>query len=412
MTQFPMFLCDTWWFAMSQRLNDEQFEAMARLRVEQGFTAVQLVVGIPPEVGLENPNAGISNGPAWDLEGNFNRQYLERATRRIRLLNALGLTVIVYGAWGHQIEWLGVPNMKQWWKLIVKSLDDLDVIYCLTGESDLWIWEEKKLLPDKSTGDLLTAKARNLLPSRITRLLIRSASTLRTGVLRYKNKDRKRKWSEVLAYLNSLTRKPIFVHVTITTSNEAVDNPQLLSAVTVQTGHGEGSRLSLHRLPHQLKAGDPKVRFVNLEPWYEGILDKFGAEDQLYAYWATMMAGADAYCYGAHGVWNVGDGKFLSHWGKQTLEQALELDTPRLLGISHKLFLESGFSAYPEVEVNEKDGRLVSIKRSSDNSQVTFYPDCSKTKIYFVPTSRIFDPIRGKFLTELPSIGQLVVIVD
>ena len=116
MKKLPNFLCDTWWFALTQRLSDSQFEKIARLRVKQGFTAVQLVVGIPPEVGPENPNAASSVGPAWKLNGELNIKYLEYAKHRIELLNSLGLTVIVYGAWGHQIEWIRVDKMKAWWR--------------------------------------------------------------------------------------------------------------------------------------------------------------------------------------------------------------------------------------------------------------------------------------------------------
>jgi hypothetical protein len=46
------FLADTWWFGLSKRLSGKHFEDLAILRAEQGFSAVQLVVGVPPEVGL------------------------------------------------------------------------------------------------------------------------------------------------------------------------------------------------------------------------------------------------------------------------------------------------------------------------------------------------------------------------
>ena len=60
--------------------------------------------------------------------------------------------------------------MKAWWSEIVKNFDDLDVMYCLTGESNIWIEEENM------------------------------------------------------------------------TSEEAVNNPQFLDAITVQTGHSEATR--------------------------------------------------------------------------------------------------------------------------------------------------------------------------
>lgn len=53
--------------------------------------------------------------------------------------------------------------------------------------------------------------------------------------------------------------------------------------------------------------------FINLEPWYEGINNSFFESDQIFAFWTSMLSGASAYCYGSHGIWDVGDGNFLAH---------------------------------------------------------------------------------------------------
>jgi len=47
------FLADTWWFGLSRRLSEKDFKDLAILRATQGFSAIQLVVGVPPEVGPE-----------------------------------------------------------------------------------------------------------------------------------------------------------------------------------------------------------------------------------------------------------------------------------------------------------------------------------------------------------------------
>ena len=122
-----------------------------------------------------------------------------------------------------------------------------------------------------------------------------------------------------------------------------------------------------------------------------------------------MMAGAYAYCYGAHGVWNAGDGKFWAHWGKQTLGEAMRLRSPQLIGASHKLFIESGFADYPKVEIEEKDGELVKITRSnSKGSMVTYIPDASL--IDDLPEGNIFSPLKGEILKTSPRTGQIVII--
>jgi hypothetical protein len=93
------FLADTWWYAMTARLTDEDFRRLISLRVLQGFTAAQLVVGIPPETTPDNPNAASPVGPAWTWSGEFNDAYLNYARDRILSMNRSGLSAIVYGAW-------------------------------------------------------------------------------------------------------------------------------------------------------------------------------------------------------------------------------------------------------------------------------------------------------------------------
>ncbi len=407
---FERFLCDTWWYGLTQRIDDKKFEELARLRVSQGFTTVQTVVGIPPEVGPENSNASSKVGPAWNLSGEFNRDYLQYARQRVEYLNSLGLSAILYGAWGQQIEWLGEKGMKAWWSEIVKNFDDLDVMYCLAGESDILVGEEKKLLPDKSTGELNTVRLMPFLHPRLVYIGKRLLNMINEPLNGGRKTERRNKWSRVLSHISSMTDRPIFIHVLPDmTSEEAVRNPHLLDAVTVQTGHSENTRRLLWELPIESTKQNPDKPFVNLEPWYEGITGRFRTEDQLYAYWASMMAGAYAYCYGAHGVWNAGDGKFLAHWGKQTLGEAVRLKTPQLIGTSHKLFIESGFTDYPRVEVEEKDGELVKITRSDRNgANVVYIPDVSL--VDELPEGNIFSPVRGELVKALPKSGQVVII--
>jgi hypothetical protein len=149
--------------------------------------------------------------------------------------------------------------------------------------------------------------------------------------------------------------------------------------------------------------------FINLEPWYEGIGDQFWAEDQLFSYWVTVLAGAMSYCYGAHGIWNVGDGNFLAHWGKQTFSQALALDTPRLIGLSHEQYLlrnlQMGATFY-EMEGQE----LRTIGRKAGEEWIQFFPDIARAD--HVPAGKIWLPLEGVFAATLPPEGQVVVFRD
>ena len=129
-------------------------------------------------------------------------------------------------------------------------------------------------------------------------------------------KQRKEKWSEVLAHLCSITQKPIIIHVLGGEySYGAVNNPEFLSAVTVQTGHGYIGDEKIRQIVLKGKKSYPNLPFLILEHQYEGLHSQFDHEQQLHNY--KLISGLTGnFCYGAQGIWNVGDGRFLAHWGK------------------------------------------------------------------------------------------------
>lgn len=405
-------LADTWWFGLSKRLSAQGFKNLAALRAKQGFSAVQLVVGVPPEVGPENENAQSQVGFPWTLDGHFNQEYLGLARARIQYLNDSGLLVIVYGAWGHQIEWLGKRRMIEWWLRIIEAVDALDVIYCLCGESNLWAGEASKLLPDKSVDDLVTSQI--VSPSihpRIKGLLTKAVGRFRRQLRNHRLENRRNAWSLVLEKVSQRTSKPVIIHPTSDeTGYEAVSNPELLSANTVQTGHDARTRNRLWQLPLALLKNDHSRKgYINLEPWYEGIRDQFWAEDQMYSYWTTMLAGATSYCYGAHGIWNVGDGEFLAHWGKQTFAEALALDTPRLLGLSHAQYLLRS-DGKGETFHQTAGEELITIGREARGTSIQFFPNVARAN--HIPAGKIWLPLKGTFSEVLPPKGQVVIFLD
>jgi hypothetical protein len=365
-----------------------------------------LVAGIPPEVGPLNTNARGDAGFPWRLDGAINDDYLALARDRVGELNALGLRVVVYGAWGHQIAWLGRERMARWWSRLAAAVDDLDVVYCLTGESNLWIGEEDRLLPDRTSATLAPPRA----PRRLPRRLHGAARRVRSRLAAWRSPAlvaaRRADWSYVLTRLAAETERPILVHpLPGETGAGVVDNAGLLAAETIQSGHSEAARDDLWQIPLRERRRAPERAFINLEPWYEGILGRFGPADQLYAYWATMLAGAAGYCYGAHGIWNVGDGRFLAHWGSQTFDEAAALDTPRLIGLSHKIWSE--WDGPGETFHEMGDGRLRCLgRRLACGGTITFYPRVEA--VGAVSPGRYWLPLAGEFAATAPATGSLI----
>lgn len=412
-------LIDTWWFGLTARLSEAAFLNLARQRKAEGFDAIQLVAGIPPEVAPNHPNAASNVGPAWTLTkpygAKINRDYVRLAARRVQQLNAMGLTVVIYGGWGMQIEWTGVRFMEQWWETLISALDALDVIYCVTGEVDLWTSMPNILLPDKSTDNLRGSRpVKTNSARRLAEKIAAKAFRLRMKLLNPNvDAQRKQKWGKVLQHMRRLTSRPIIVHPggqPDTYSGALIEHAEHLAAITVQTGHSQKIRNALWQLPlkHISKRTD---RFINLEPWYEGIRNDFWAEDQLFAYWCSILAGACSHAYGAHGLWNVGDGKFLSHWGKQRFAEAKALKTPALLGQSHQFWKETqGFSAEAETIIKEHEGTLVEIQRRDNAGVLTYIPRIESSD--YQPNSgneAFFKPLRGNVCPALPEAGPVVI---
>ncbi len=390
-------LADTWWYGLSKRCSSEDFEELARLRVSQGFNCIQLVVGIPPETGPENRSNWSESGAAWTISGEINQKYLSLAATRVQLLNSLGLKVIIYGGWGYQIEWLGSTNMIAWWKAIHAALHEFNVEYCLTGELDLWLDQPNRLLPDKTTDDLATNSApTSWLTEKYRWYLGRHL----------KLKQRTRLWKEVIAGLPADIQKSFIVHPTITSSGKSLMNNDVVIE-TIMTGHDEKNRNALWQRP--VNALKKHEAVINLEPWYEGINDNFGTDDQLFAYWCSMLSGCEGFCYGAQGVWNMGDGVFLSHWGKQSLSEARELKTPHLLGESHKLIRQQLSDERLQKPIIQLEGdTLLSIQNRSESTQFEFIPDASK--FTGTPAGLIWLPGKAIFSTKPPANGAMVLI--
>lgn len=390
-------LADTWWYGLSKRCSTEDFIELAQLRASQGFNTIQLVVGIPPETGPENQSNWSEAGPAWSISGEIYDSYLALAASRVQILNSLGLKAIIYGAWGYQIEWIGSAKMIAWWKAIYAALHELDVEYCLTGELDLWLDEPDRLLPDKTTDDLPTLSAPTFWLSEKYRWYVGRHLKL---------KQRVRLWQEVVAGLPAEIAQSLIVHPTVTSSGKSLMGNKV-ALETIMTGHDEKNRNALWQQP--INALKKYEAVINLEPWYEGIKDSFGTNDQLFAYWCSMLSSCEGYCYGAQGIWNMGDGEFLSHWGKQTLAEAKKLNTPHLLGESHKLLRQQlGDEQLQNATVKSDGSTLRSIQNRSQSTTFEFIPDSSKYS--GTPTGLIWLPGKAIFSTKSPASGAMVLI--
>ena len=77
----PFFwLGDTWWMGLTKRLRwPEDFEALTNDRVQKGFTVVQIVAGLYPDMPSFDERGFNEAGSAWDKDFSRINPWLEKA---------------------------------------------------------------------------------------------------------------------------------------------------------------------------------------------------------------------------------------------------------------------------------------------------------------------------------------------
>jgi len=114
------------------------FQELTQDRLDKGFTVIQLVAGLFPDMPVFDERGRNEAGFAWE-EGfsRINPEYFDMADRRIHHLVRRGLVACILGCWGYYLPWLGVEKMKQHWRYLVARYGAYPAIWCLAGEGSM-----------------------------------------------------------------------------------------------------------------------------------------------------------------------------------------------------------------------------------------------------------------------------------
>ena len=118
----PFFwLGDTWWMGLCQRLHwPEEFQRLAADRRAKGFTVIQLVAGLYPDMPAFDERGRNEAGFPWEADyARVRPDYFDAADRRIQYLVDQGFVPCIVGAWGYHLPWLGTDKMKQHWRYLI-----------------------------------------------------------------------------------------------------------------------------------------------------------------------------------------------------------------------------------------------------------------------------------------------------
>lgn len=311
-----LWLADTWWYAASDRISGAQLERLARKRFAEGYSVIQLVAGLYPEIPPLDPR-GIGDGRLpWDAAWEeMDSRWWTHFDRRVRIVLRSGLVPAIYGAWGYYLAATGVSTIKRHWREIVARYAAYPVAWSVAGEATM-PWYD--LLFTDEAGPV--------------------QEELAAG------------WLEVARYIRAIDpyRRPLSAHpapgVQAFATPDMFDDPDVIDHVLLQTGHWERTsfQLSIDTLCGQL-AVSPARPVLNSEVCYEGIAGSNWPDTQRFLFWSHMLSGAAGHTYGAQGLWAMNDGTYvgrMGRWGSATWMEAAELPGGTQLGAGRRWLLE------------------------------------------------------------------------
>ena len=142
----PFFwLGDTWWMGLCERLKwPEEFRSLAEDRHQKGFTVIQIVAGLYPDMPAFDPRGKNEAGYPWtENYGSIRPEYFDRADARLSDLVDHGLVPCVVMAWGYHLPWTGPEMMKKHVRYVIARYGALPVVWCMAGEVNLPYYLEK-----------------------------------------------------------------------------------------------------------------------------------------------------------------------------------------------------------------------------------------------------------------------------
>jgi hypothetical protein len=272
----PFFwLGDTWWMGLCHRLRwPQDIQTLASDRVAKGFTVIQIVAGLYPDMHPFDPRGANEAGFPWEPEyARIRPAYFDAADLRLQYLVDQGLTPCIVGAWGYFLPWMGVPKLQAHWRYLIARYAAWPVVWCTAGEANL-PWYLAKNFPCD-------------------------------------DREAVHGWTEVLRYVHAADpfRRPLTIHPTAInryTARNATDDATLLDFDMLQTPHGQREAVPITvRAVRESVAAEPVLPVINGEAAYEMLGDALPTAWTRAMFWLCMMNGAKGHTYGANGIWQV-----------------------------------------------------------------------------------------------------------
>ncbi len=321
----PFFwLGDTWWMALCNRMRwPEDFQQMAADRVKKGFTVIQIIAGLYPDMPPFDPRGANEAGFPWEPDyTRINPAYFDDADLRIRYLIESGLTPCIVACWGYFLPIMGIPKLKKHWRNLIARWGAYPVVWCLAGEGAMPFYLSKNKKEDAIA--------------------------------------QKQGWTEIAKYVRSIDpyHHPVTIHPTDNARNQ-VEDASVIDFDMLQTGHSD--RKSIPNTEQSITGSllkTPRMPVLAGEVCYEGIMEASRQEIQRFMFWTCILNGAGGHTYGANGIWQVntrehpyGPSPHGRSWGDVPWDVAAELPGSQHIGLGKGLLMRYAwwrFEPHPE----------------------------------------------------------------
>ena len=382
----PFFwLGDTWWMGLSHRLHfPDEFQQLAADRKEKGFTVIQIVAGLYPDMFPFDPRGANEAGFPW--ETNYARirpEYFDAADRRLEFLVEQGLTPCLVGAWGYFLPWMGVEKMKAHWRYLIARYGALPVVWCAAGEANL-PWYLAKGFP-------------------------------------YDDRKQVNDWTEVMRFIRQTDpfHRLLTVHPTgigRLSARHATDDSALLDIDLLQTPHGRREAVPITvRTVRQSYEDNPVMPVIDGEASYEMLNDSLPTEWTRRMFWLCLMNGAAGHTYGANGIWQCnrpgdphGKSPHGGTYGKIAWDEAMRLPGSAQAGFGKALLTQYAwqkFQPHPEwaafaVATDEEEAYAPQSSGIPGAVRITYVPESRPVVLRGLTqdaayTATHFDPVSG-----------------
>lgn len=268
----PFFwLGDTWWMGLCKRLSwPDGFETLTADRTRKGFTMVQIVAGLYPDMEPYDERGANEAGYPWEPDfARINPAYFDMADVRIQHLADHGLAACIVGFWGYFIPRMGMEKVKKHWRYLIARWGAYPVVWCLAGEGTM--------------------------PYYLSKTPEQDAEAQKHGL------------TELARYVRSVDphHHPITIHPS-SSARQCVDDASVLDFDMLQTGHSDRQSVpnTIETINRSLAAA-PRMPVLVGEVCYEGIQEASRQEVQRFMFWSALLSGTGGHTYGANGIWQV-----------------------------------------------------------------------------------------------------------